>query len=36
MDAALVDDAHGDLVERDPGKVASPFDVMPAWKRPAA
>jgi hypothetical protein len=32
IDAAFVDDVHGDLVERDPRKVASPFAVMPAWK----
>ncbi|HEY3504281.1 MAG TPA: aldo/keto reductase family protein [Actinocatenispora sp.] len=32
IDEAFLDPAHGDLVERDPDKVASPFDVMPAWK----
>jgi aryl-alcohol dehydrogenase-like predicted oxidoreductase len=32
IDAAFVDDVHGDLVERDPTKIAAPFDVMPAWK----
>jgi hypothetical protein len=32
IDAASVDDVHGDLVERDPTKIATPFDVMPAWK----
>ncbi|MFB9838423.1 aldo/keto reductase family protein [Actinoallomurus acaciae] len=32
IDAALVDELHGDLAERDPGKIATPFDVMPAWK----
>lgn len=32
IDAVFVDESHGDLVERDPGKVATPFDVMPAWK----
>jgi aryl-alcohol dehydrogenase-like predicted oxidoreductase len=32
IDAALTDDLHGDLAERDPSKVAAPFDVMPAWK----
>jgi aryl-alcohol dehydrogenase-like predicted oxidoreductase len=32
LDAAFVDDVHGDLVERDPTKIATPFDVMPAWK----
>ena len=32
IDAAFVDDVHGDLVERDPTKIANPFDVMPAWK----
>jgi aryl-alcohol dehydrogenase-like predicted oxidoreductase len=32
IDAAFVDDVHGDLVERDPAKIATPFDVMPAWK----
>jgi aryl-alcohol dehydrogenase-like predicted oxidoreductase len=32
IDAAFVDDVHGDLVERDPTKIATPFDVMPAWK----
>ena len=32
IEAAFVDDVHGDLVERDPTKVATPFDVMPAWK----
>jgi hypothetical protein len=29
---SAVDDVHGDLVERDPTKIATPFDVMPAWK----
>lgn len=32
IDAAFLDESYGDLVERDPGKVANPFDVMPAWK----
>jgi aryl-alcohol dehydrogenase-like predicted oxidoreductase len=32
VDAAFLDESYGDLVERDPGKVATPFDVMPAWK----
>ncbi|MGI5489018.1 aldo/keto reductase family protein [Microtetraspora malaysiensis] len=32
IDAALMDDVHGDLAERCPTKVATPFDVMPAWK----
>jgi len=32
IDAVFVDDTHGDLVERDATKVATPFDVMPAWK----
>jgi aryl-alcohol dehydrogenase-like predicted oxidoreductase len=32
IDAALIDDTHGDLAERDPSKIATPFDVMPAWK----
>jgi hypothetical protein len=33
IDAALTDPAHGDLVERDPAKTATPNDVMPAWRR---
>ncbi|MEU4325303.1 aldo/keto reductase [Nonomuraea dietziae] len=32
IDAVLIDDMYGDLAERDPAKVAAPFDVMPAWK----
>ncbi|MDN3351119.1 aldo/keto reductase family protein [Actinomadura sp. DC4] len=32
IDAAFVDETHGDLVERDPAKIASPFDVMAAWR----
>jgi aryl-alcohol dehydrogenase-like predicted oxidoreductase len=32
IDAAFVDETHGDLIERDPTKIATPFDVMPAWK----
>lgn len=32
VDAALTDPEHGDLVERDPTKIAKPFDVMPAWR----
>ncbi|HEY1180496.1 MAG TPA: aldo/keto reductase family protein [Phytomonospora sp.] len=32
IDTALTDPEHGDLVERDPGKTAAPFDVMPAWR----
>lgn len=32
IDAALVDEVHGDLVERDPAKVAEPFNVMPSWR----
>ncbi|MGH8876421.1 MAG: aldo/keto reductase family protein [Stackebrandtia sp.] len=32
IDAALVDEAHGDLIERDPGKTAKMFAVMDAWK----
>lgn len=33
IDAALVDETHGDLVERDPAKTAQMFNIMPAWKR---
>ena len=33
IDEALTDPEHGDLVERDPAKIAKPFDVMPAWRR---
>lgn len=32
IDAVLIDDMYGDLAERDPAKVAAPFNVMPAWK----
>ncbi|MEU9832984.1 aldo/keto reductase family protein [Streptosporangium sp. NPDC048047] len=32
IDAVFLDPDHGDLVERDPGKIAAPFDVMPAWR----
>ncbi|KAA2265110.1 aldo/keto reductase [Solihabitans fulvus] len=32
IDAAMVDEVHGDLVERDPAKIASPFDTMASWK----
>lgn len=32
MDAALVDEVHGDLVERDPSKIADPFNVKPSWR----
>ena len=32
LDTALIDPTHGDLVERDPAKTATPFDVMPAWR----
>ncbi len=34
IDAALVDDDHGDLVDRDPAKTARLFDVLPHWRRP--
>ncbi|WP_026923885.1 aldo/keto reductase family protein [Glycomyces arizonensis] len=36
VDAALVDDEHGDLVERDPSKTARMFAVMDAWKQEGA
>jgi aryl-alcohol dehydrogenase-like predicted oxidoreductase len=32
IDAALVDDVQGDLVERDPHKIADPFNVKPSWR----
>lgn len=32
VDAALVDETHGDLVERDPAKTARMFAVKDAWK----
>ncbi|WP_285581832.1 aldo/keto reductase family protein [Actinoallomurus iriomotensis] len=32
IDAAFIDELHGDLTEHDPNKIATPFDVMPAWK----
>jgi aryl-alcohol dehydrogenase-like predicted oxidoreductase len=35
VDAALIDDEHGDLVERDPSKTARLFDVPDVWRRPA-
>jgi hypothetical protein len=33
IDAALVDPEFGDVIERDPGKIATPFAVRTGWSR---